>query len=510
MFRKKDRMFFGLRAQMLLGLLLIFLFFCLTLSWMTGRRLRLGREEQIARELQNIQANIEIYVRQLLILNEANYDESSFRNLAEDMAEELWVSGANGLSVYTRDGELLAYKEKGYTGGRTEGEKQDLAEAMDGRPAFLLLYSEDRLDVLFSMPVTVENKSIGIIRCRLDYTSLWKQGREIETMILRTAGAVFAAAFLLTALFLNRILKPIERLSGVSGKITGDLERGCMDTELLSALAGSRRRDEVGELARSYSKMMERIDRYIRKMQEDRDRIQELLESRQEFYNNVTHELKTPLTTIQGYAQLLEADMGQDKELLEKGTGHILHESTRLHHMVVELLEMSDRPRQEEKRPVDLGLLVRSVAETMKIRADRYGCRLRLELADSQIVWGLEERLRQVVINLLDNALKYGEPGEEIRLRVTGIPEGSLLCVGSREANSLSDQELEKIFEPFYRADKEYSREQGSAGLGLSICRKIMEEHGGSIWAERGERGWLWFSLIFPSDSKDVTGKEIV
>jgi signal transduction histidine kinase len=232
-------------------------------------------------------------------------------------------------------------------------------------------------------------------------------------------------------------------------------------------------------------------------MQEDKEQILSLLDSRQEFYNNVTHELKTPLTTIQGYAQLIEADQGQDKELVEKGISHILHESTRLHKMVVQLLEMADREQHTEKQPVDMAALIRSVAEVMEIKANRYGSHIFLTLECEMRVLGRSERLRQVFINLIDNAVKYGEPGTEIRIWGEKRSDQLFFAV-SNYGKSLSAEEREHIFEPFYRLDKEYSREQGSAGLGLSICRKIMEEHGGSIWAESEPEGINRFCLSFP------------
>ena len=457
--RKTGGLRFGLRAQMLCGLLGIFAFSVAILSWISGRQLTANREAQIARELSVIRENTEIHVRQLLILNEANNDEESFQSLAEDMVQELGNTGMDSLT---------------------------------------LLYEGDTLTVLFPMPVSVEGKTIGIIRGGIDYSALWQQGRQMEGTILRATVLVFTAAFILIALFLSRILKPVGRLAKVSRQMTLDLQREEIHTELLADLADSGRRDEIGELSRDYSAMLSQTGRYISRVQEDRNRIRTLLESRQEFYNNVTHELKTPLTTIQGYAQLIEADRGADRELLEKGIGHILHESTRLHHMVVELLEMADRDALYEPQPVCMERLIRSVAEAMEIKANRYGCSLRLYLAENLTVPGVEERLRQIFINLIDNAVKYGESKEVIRIVGRRRPEGALFYVENRPAQRLAGEELEAVFEPFYRADKNYSREQGSSGLGLSICRKITGEHGGRIWAENTEDGRVRFYVFFP------------
>ena len=166
--------------------------------------------------------------------------------------------------------------------------------------------------------------------------------------------------------------------------------------------------------------------------------------------------------------------------------------------MVLELLEMADKGMAEEPVSVDMNRLIRSVAEAMEIKANRYGCSIKLRLEENLRVSGVEERLRQIFINLLDNAVKYGETGERIRVMGQRRREGVWFCVENKADRAFEAAELESVFEPFYRKDKEYSREQGSAGLGLSICRKIVTEHGGRIWAENAPDSRVRFCVFFP------------
>lgn len=497
MFRKKSTS--GIRFQLTVGLVGVFLVSALFLYGMLDRRIEESREAQITRELESIRDTTEIYVRQVLILNDANNDIQSFEKLSEDMIRELSTSGRYQVSIYSNQGMLYAggFLNRVEDGEQFREQKGDLAEALKGNTAFTLDYgAEDKLTVYFSLPVIVEGKSLGIIRYQMDYTALWQQGQETEATVLRTTAVVFAAAFVLLYLLLGGILKPIQKLTKVSRQMTEDLERDRIDTELLAELTASGRRDEVGELSRDYSRMLNRLGEYLQKMEDDKAQILKLLNSRQEFYNNVTHELKTPLTTIQGYAQLIEADGGADRDLVEKGMEHILHESTRLHQMVIQLLEMADKDFGEQMLPVDLGRLVSSVAEAMEIKANRYGCHIRLKLEEGLIVLGLEEKLRQVLINLIDNAIKYGEGDSVIGILGKKGKARVLLSVTNR-GKGIPKEQLAHIFDPFYRADKEYSREQGSAGLGLSICKKIMTEHRARIWAESEPDAHTTFFLMF-------------
>ena len=263
-------------------------------------------------------------------------------------------------------------------------------------------------------------------------------------------------------------------------------------------------RDEASELSQNYDTMLRTVGEQFTRIQEDRVRILQLLDSRQAFYNNVTHELKTPLTTIQGYAQLLEQAGAADGELFSRGLAHIQHESARLHRMVIQLLEMSDIDRGGSLEPMDAAAVLRSVAQSMALKAVRYGCAIRFDGEQSLPILGREERVRQLCINLIDNAIKYGAPGETIWAVADHSGSRASLRVINR-GEGFTDEEAERLFEPFYRVDKEHSREMGSAGLGLSICKKIVEEHGGAIRA-RSRGGYTVFEVRLPLDKAKWEG----
>lgn len=454
-------------------------------------RLEQSREEQIMQELQRMRENTEIYVRQLLMLNDANNDEESYRRLAGDIARELRVTGGMGISVLDREG--------GYLDGSLkmpdDGPGEDVRQAIAGNAAFTMTYpGSDTMLVYFSMPVVIEKRNIGIIRYRIDTSSLYVRGKQTESLVCRIAVIVFAVIFLLLAFLMSRLLAPVQKLTKITRQVVRDIAGEKIDMQMPAQLANSRRRDEIGELSRNFSVMLETIGTQFQNMQEDKERIVELLGSRQEFYNNMTHELKTPLTTIQGYAQLLEADGGADEELTERGLQQILTESTRMHRMVLQLLEMSDRGAYMEVKRFDLSQTALSAAQALEIKAGRYEMRIRTEFKEALPVRGVEERLRQVVINLVDNAVKYGDSHTTIRIFGYRRDRSVVLAV-QNQGKGLKAEEQELIFEPFYRADKAYSRERGSSGLGLSICRKIMEEHGGIIGVKSSPGGRTVFYI---------------
>ena len=181
------------------------------------------------------------------------------------------------------------------------------------------------------------------------------------------------------------------------------------------------------------------------------------------------------------------------------GIEHILQESTRLHRMVIQLLEMQDKGRYIRMGQVDAAAVLRSVTDAMQTKAKRYKNCLILDVKQGDyLVEGQEDRIRQVLINLIDNGIKYGRIGGNIRIRLEK-EDGAVQITVENQGEGMDKEELSHIFEPFYRADKERSREMGSSGLGLSISKKIMEEHGGTIQAESEPGGYTIFRVCFPA-----------
>ncbi len=493
----KPRYRFGIRRQMTLILFAVFLAGGGILYGSLHARLRQSLEEQIIRELQGRQENTLVYIRQLLMLRNANNDEDGYRQIADDIVRELKPLGGRNFSVLDTRGNYLS----GNTQLSEESPRRDLEEALKGNAAFTMTYPDsDHMMVYFSMPVVIEERTIGIIRYRTDASQMFVQIMQSEQQVYQTTAAVFALIFLLLAFFINKLLVPIWKLTEISRQVVRDLSGEQVDMQMLAQLADSGHRDEVGELSRNFSVMLETIGSQFEKMQADKDQIIRLLGSRQEFYNNMTHELKTPLTTIQGYAQLMEADAGADRELSSRGLRQILQESSRMHQMVLQLLEMSDKSMYVEKKAVEISRTAQSVAQALEIKAQRYNMQIQADFPEPLWVMGVEDRLRQVLINLVDNAIKYGESQSVIHINGVRKTDFVWLAVRNR-GKALDPEEQEKIFEPFYRTDKAYSREQGSAGLGLSICRKIMEEHDGSIGVKCLPEGQTVFYIRLKSAS---------
>jgi two-component system phosphate regulon sensor histidine kinase PhoR len=221
---------------------------------------------------------------------------------------------------------------------------------------------------------------------------------------------------------------------------------------------------------------------------------------RQDFVANVSHEFRTPLTAIQGFAETLLAGALEDPANRRRFVGIIREHATRLARLTEDLLKLSRIEAGQLKlefRPVSVTQLIESCVETAQLKAVPRQLALHVRLPEGlPPVRGDANSLQEVLQNLVDNALQYTPAGGKI--------EVSALCSDGRVVVTVADTgigipqvEQERIFERFYRVDAARSREAGGTGLGLSIARHIMEAHGGRLWVESavGEGSRFHFSL---------------
>ncbi len=212
---------------------------------------------------------------------------------------------------------------------------------------------------------------------------------------------------------------------------------------------------------------------------------QKMETSRREFVANVSHELRTPLTNIRGYTEtLIDAHGDIDSETEIKFLGVIHNEADRMTHIVKDLLTLSQldyEKMQMNTGEVPLRAIAQNAIEGMKMEAGKQKVGLHADLpVDLPAVAGDRERIEQVIVNVVSNAIKYNRPGGSVT--VTAGTEGDNVFLRVKDTGiGVPAEDLPRIFERFYRVDKARSRERGGTGLGLAIAKEIIEHHGGDI-----------------------------
>jgi len=207
-------------------------------------------------------------------------------------------------------------------------------------------------------------------------------------------------------------------------------------------------------------------------------------DSRREFVANVSHELRTPLTNVRGYAETLMSADDIDRGTQMRFLGVISSEADRMTRIVKDLLTLTrlDYNRMEmNMQLMDLRELGQKAAQAMEGQATGQGLTLTCELPEEMpVVMGDPERIQQVIINIITNAIKYNKPQGSIA--ITGGTEGEQVYLRVEDTGiGVPKADVERLFERFYRVDKARSRESGGTGLGLAIAKQIVETHGGHI-----------------------------
>jgi len=221
---------------------------------------------------------------------------------------------------------------------------------------------------------------------------------------------------------------------------------------------------------------------------------------RRDFVANVSHEFKTPLTAIQGFAETLLSGALEDTANRSRFVEIIRDHSVRLARLTDDLLKLSqiEAGRLElDLRPVNISTLVSSCVETVQFQAEKKQQTIAVRYApDLPAISADANRLREVLLNLLENAVQYTQAGGRIEVAAE-TRNGDAVITVADNGIGIPQTEQQRIFERFYRVDAARSREAGGTGLGLSIARHIVEAHGGRIWLESnlGEGSRFHFSV---------------
>jgi heavy metal sensor kinase len=244
------------------------------------------------------------------------------------------------------------------------------------------------------------------------------------------------------------------------------------------------------------------IGRLVRVLNDTFDRLESSFAQATRFSSDASHELKTPLTIMRGEIEsALQTHRGnQTVEVLLDG---LLEQSQRLSAIVENLLFLSRadaRALSVKPQSIDFSALCHDLVDDAEVLALRQHLVTRHEIAPNIRVKGDESYLRRVLLNLLDNAIKYNTEGGTVSISLADSNSLALFRI-SNTGTEIPKEHEDRIFERFYRADPSRSSETVGSGLGLSICREIVLAHGGALWFERPRPGWTAFAFSLPREN---------
>ncbi|HZO91508.1 MAG TPA: ATP-binding protein [Chthonomonadaceae bacterium] len=220
---------------------------------------------------------------------------------------------------------------------------------------------------------------------------------------------------------------------------------------------------------------------------------------RRDFVANVSHELRTPLASIRAMAETLQDGALQDISVADRFLGTIVTEAQRLTRIAEDLLILSNaESRPPERSLFVLSDLIAEVIERVQPQALQTGIALSADIPPGVQVFANRDQIEQVVVNLVDNAIKYTPAGGRVQVTLAHSTNGVAVSVADTGIGILRE-DLPRIFERFYRVDKARSRQSGGTGLGLSIVKHIVEAHGGQVTVESEYNHGSTFTFTLPS-----------
>ncbi|HOV98308.1 MAG TPA: ATP-binding protein [Bacteroidota bacterium] len=324
------------------------------------------------------------------------------------------------------------------------------------------------------------------LRLSIPLTEMQKAISEISKEILLVGIAVMILMILASIGISRNISKPLIDIN----KAVREIQNGNLDQKI-----DIPNKDEIGQVAQAINSM-------VSQLKDDIVRLKKLERVRSEFLGNVSHELRTPIFMLQGYLEtLLDGaldDPNVNREFIEKAYGNAL----RLNTLLGDLIEISRIESGEMRmsfRYFRIGDLIESVAEEFRSQAQMKNISLSVDydgVDRNQEVYGDKERLGQALRNLVDNAIKYTQPNGSVR--IVSRDKGDAVNIEVIDTGiGIPEEHIERIFERFYRVDKERSREAGGTGLGLSIVKHIIEAHSSKVivTSEVGKGSTFSFSL---------------
>lgn len=220
---------------------------------------------------------------------------------------------------------------------------------------------------------------------------------------------------------------------------------------------------------------------------------------RQDFTANVSHELKTPLASISGYAELIETGMAKDEDV-RRFAGEIHKSSNRLLSLINDIIELSQLDVMDHKMevyPVSLSEEVKRIVESLQVNANQRDITIdTLKVEDDCIVEANQQMLEELICNLCDNAIRYNKPNGHVWVSVFKEDNNVILQIKD-DGIGISKEDQSRIFERFYRVDKARSKKTGGTGLGLAIVKHIAEQHNAEIKLESEIDKGTIISLVF-------------
>ena len=409
----------------------------------------------------------------------------------------------NGVSIdlYAADGEQLYYGKTAFSAAAGKVTVQDRQEEDNG--AYMeTRYFEQEKARFFVYVCPLPSGGTMEMYCRT--TSIDENAHSAISVMVITSVAALATALLVVYFYSKRFTKPLIEMRDVTKHISEmDFSQKCT----------ANTNDEIGELSASINRLSDSLRETLddlseknKKLEDDIAREQRVDKMRKDFISNVSHELKTPISIILGYAEGAKLlSQGGEAEKAGEYCEIIRTEAERMNTLVLQLLELSryeSGVMQAQKEVFDLGELITQYLTAVSLRFTEAGITCSCDLPEKSPCYADKTKIRMVLNNFISNACAHASGEKQIRVSVTDADSTHFVLRVFNTGAPIAEEDIDKIWGSFYRADKAHSREEGRFGLGLSIVSEIQKLHGEKYGVENLPDGVEFWVTIQKADEK--------
>lgn len=383
--------------------------------------------------------------------------------------EETVSDNSSRFTVIRKDGSVAADTGMVDTSSMDNHlDREEIKEALESGSGSSRRYS-DTLKKNMLYVACVSDHSDYILRMAVPFTGF----KEYLVLLLPAIWLSFLVAIMYSACsadsFAASVTKPLKEISQEMLKVNGDYTELTFETYQYP---------EINIIAETTTEMSKNVKEYLNQIELER-------QIRQEFFSNASHELKTPITSVQGYAELLESGIIQDEDQKMDFVRRIKKEAVHMTSLINDILMISRLETKEAEvvcQDVRMAIVLDDVLESLKPLAAFHEVLVHAE-CKPLCIYANARQMTELLGNLLSNAIKYNKPGGEVWVTIT--EENREMIIRVRDNGmGIPKESLGRIFERFYRVDKSHSKERGGTGLGLSIVKHGALLHGAKVSVE--------------------------
>lgn len=396
------------------------------------------------------------------------------------------------------------YKENGkhMPGKNQDGNSDDLEGSPAEQQTYFQIQKDTELKIDFLTMVTVLNTGDFLI-VRTSMPAIAENASIANRFMMFTGIIVIILGSIWSYLFSRKFTSPILELN----KITENMAK-----LNFSEISNIKSEDEIGELSKNINFLSHKLDNTIselneknQNLMEDIERERRIDEMRKEFVSNVSHELKTPIALIQGYAEGLKSNVIEDEESKKFYCDVIMNESARMNQLVKDLLNLSQIESgyyEIEKNVFNISSMITSVLDKFTAIFEQKEVNLRVLKSENILVYADMVKIEQVIINYINNAVNHVDDKKVISVAVESMGDKIRVFVYN-SGKHIPEELLDKIWTSFYKVDKARTRSYGGSGLGLSIVKGIQELHQNDYGIINEEDGVMfWFDVDKAKEDK--------